>query len=225
MRAVEGSATTTRKQQQNFEAILRYYKASQWAFMLDPANSISDKLETVLQPPLDLNLRNASEPSAQLLTLIYLLVTQGQEKVVAMDGYMKYEQMKYMKQVLKRKSVAFRQVLDQHVVTLPNFQWISSGSVSRLFGTECSTLKVLAFALQEAQVHAMAADIPMRNTRQYSTMMNGYAAPRSLVGSNQAVVQQMQVMQRQMMSMMRQGNQLCNAPSGEFPIELLAGPQ
>ena len=76
-----------------------------------------------------------------------------------------------------------------------------------------------------SQMHAMAADIPMRNTRQYSTMMNGYnATPRSLVGSNQAVVQQMQVMQRQMMSMMRQGNQLCNAPSGEFPIELLAGP-
>ena len=219
LQAVETSVGSTRKPQQNYEAMLKYYKATQWAFMLLPANSVNDKLDMLLQQPLDLNIRNPSEPTAQLLTLVYLLITQGQEKVQAMDGYMKLEHLKYVKKVLKRKVSVLRQPVDEQVVTLPNtvddFRQRFPIIWARVFQNEGPGI----CPFPEDQVRAMASEIPMRSTRNYQTMMTGYAQARP-AGSN-AMFQQMHLMQRQLLTLCN-GNQQANPRAGDFNIEILS---
>ena len=218
LQAIETSPGT-RKPQQNYEAQLKYYKATQWSFMLNAANSVNDKLDMLLQQPLDLNIRNASEPTAQLLTLVYLLITQGQEKVQAMDGYMKLEHLKYVKKVLKRKNSVLRQPVDEQVVTLPNtvngFSTRFPIIWARVFHNEGPGI----CPFPEDQVRAMASEIPMRSRRNYQTMMTGYAQARP-VGSN-AMFQQMQLMQRQLLTLCN-GNQQANDRAGDFNIEILS---
>lgn len=95
------SGATSRRQMQDYGAVVNYYTEDQWAMMASAEAAPTQKMRVLLEHPHALGLRCASESTIQRLTTLYLIVSEGEAGAKTTQATQKLAMTRHMKKELK----------------------------------------------------------------------------------------------------------------------------
>lgn len=113
------ATSKTRRNLQDYGAIVNFYTEQQWAVMLSDVATPAQKLQTLVEQPHSLGLRCASETTIQKLTTVYLCVSEGAVQAKALPVSTKLAMTRHIKGELKTLGDAPPQVFLQSLPPTP----------------------------------------------------------------------------------------------------------
>ena len=153
----KSATANNRKQCQNYESFVNYFTASEWDCLQSDAMDSGAKLDIILARLAELGLRNPTETCIQLVTALYLVLTEEIK-----EPTMNHAAMQGVKSKFKAKCSSMNAAL-VHLVTLPVHVHALPDSIKT--GVEDLLDHMVPCRLTLAELQFACKQIPMRVTR------------------------------------------------------------
>lgn len=102
--AAQGSAVAHRPCMQSYGAIVAYFTEEHWGAMMDPRSPARTAIDVITPHCVNLQLRNPTELTLQLLATSQLCIAESAERAASMPPAMKYTTPQHMKKALRARS-------------------------------------------------------------------------------------------------------------------------
>ena len=150
-----------RSKMQDYRAFAEYLTEDIWALLMQERTTAQSRMDVLLGHAVKLQLRYPSEASLQRLTAVFLTVSEGHDKAMALTSQLRYNSLQHMKKCFKG---FFKPPLSHAILVLPEdpseFMAEHPELVVQIFGKKGP----VPCPLRRIELEILCNAIPMRST-------------------------------------------------------------